>query len=165
MYTRKKRHPYRYMFVPMTNSSVPSTYKNNIGDIIKMYRMAHNLTQAQFASVVRAYIVSRFPNDENILRKITLRACEVSNYERSKYRPKIDKLTAITEVMGINPLSDGYEHVTGYTKIMKSEEGNGFDFIQPKTRRTKVKTEIPNVVTEAFKKKDFMENRYGNFDN
>lgn len=137
-------HPYRYMFIPMTQGVGSKTKYYHVGELIKMYRMAHNLTQAQFASLVRAFIVSQFPYDENILKKVSLRQTEVSAYERKRCCPKIDKLTAITQTIGIDPMSHGYECMTGYTKVVKTEQG--FEFVTKKRKTAKADSPVKDVI-------------------
>lgn len=141
-----QRAPYRYLFVPMNGG--PSHQYNHIGDLIKMYREQHNLTQYEFAALCRCWIVNQFPNDPNILNKISMTQKAISWYEQKRCCPKIDRLTVISKVMGYDVSVSGYEFLTGYSKVAKSDEG--FDFIVPHTRKTVAKQTVLPLVASAL---------------
>lgn len=80
------RQTYAYHYLEMSGMSV--VHRKALGERIKFFRQSMNMSQKRLCELVESM---------SLEKGIKFTTADLSNYERGKYCPKIDKLTALCE--------------------------------------------------------------------
>ena len=86
------KHPQKFNFVKMMNPNIGEQKETFAARLIR-YRHKYNLKPEQFCEIANEFAVKYGT-------KLTVR--DISNYENFNICPKIDKMTAIAETMGVS---------------------------------------------------------------
>lgn len=108
---------YKYHFITMDRPTL-SKQTMSTAERIKTFRCKYNMSRKMFADICSAY-------GYRYGVKVTMH--DINNYERQRCCPKIDKLSAITDAMGMT-----LDYFCGYGHTNRRSKN---DFVEARTKK------------------------------